>query len=315
MSINQHKMQRIIILIPYFGKFPEWSDFFFETVKRNETIDFLFYTDCDMKAYQAPNIFSVKLSFQEYNDKVNKHLDFQFTPENAYKLCDIRPLFGEIHKDDFKEYDFYGWCDLDLIFGDIRSFYTDEILKSFDVFTTHENRMSGHFSLFRNNSRNREMYKSIYEWQDTLKNPSFVGMDEHGLKNAYQMTVIDKFNEKYNRNIENAITRKIKSRKTSRLYMREHYSTPFLPYPWTDGSLNSDQPNKWNYFDGTITNERDEDRKFMYLHFMNFKSSQWRLDVTKAPWEANNNFYQLKAGDFDKSIVIDNEGIRISNES
>jgi len=314
-SIDQYKMQRIIILIPYFGKFPEWSDFFFDTVKRNETIDFLFYTDCQIEKHQAPNIKCVKLSFQEYTDKVNKHLDFQFAPANTYKLCDIRPLFGTIHQEDLKEYDFYGWCDLDLIFGDIRSFYTNDILNSYDIFTTHKNRMSGHFSLFRNNSSNREMYKKIYNWQEILKNPNFVGIDEHGLKNAYRMTKVDKFNEKFNRNIDNWLTKKIKKGKLRRLYMREQYSTPFIPYPWIDGSLDSNQPDKWFFNNGTITNERDGDRKFMYLHFMNFKSSQWRHDGTKAPWEGKSDFYLLKAGDFDNSIIIDTKGIRIDNES
>ncbi|NRA10930.1 MAG: hypothetical protein HRT57_03120 [Crocinitomicaceae bacterium] len=302
-------MQRIIIFIPYFGKFPEWSDLFFETLKRNKTIDFLFYTDCEIEKYEAPNIHYVKLSFQEYVDKVNEHLDFSFTPENAYKICDIRPLFGTIHKDDFKEYEFYGWCDMDLIFGDIRSFYTNELLNSFDVFTTHDGRMSGHFSLFRNNVRNREIYKSIYKWQDTLKKPHFIGMDEHGLNNAYQMTVIDKFNEKFNRKIDNWLIRKIKARKIRRLYMREQYSTPFIPFPWIDGSLNSNQPDEWYYVDGAITNNRDGDRKFMYLHFMNFKSSQWRHDGTKAPWEEKKTIFTLDLNKKIGKIVINSIGI------
>jgi len=45
-------MQSITILIPYFGKFPEWADLYFETVRKNSSINFIFYTDCDFEKYK-----------------------------------------------------------------------------------------------------------------------------------------------------------------------------------------------------------------------------------------------------------------------
>ena len=68
---------------------------------------------------------------------------------------------------------FYGWCDTDLLFGDIRSVYTDEILARYDVLSTHADRISGHFALFRNTRRNRTMYRRIYRWQRYLVGAEF----------------------------------------------------------------------------------------------------------------------------------------------
>ncbi len=302
-------MKKVGVLIPYFGRFPEWSDLYFETLKRNKTIDFIFFTDCETEKYQSPNIFFHKISFKDYIDSVKKKLDLTFAPENAYKLCDLRPLFGTIHQDVFEPYDFYGWTDMDILFGDIRSFYTDEILSKYEVISTHEIRISGHLALFRNTEKNRLMYKKIYKWEEALQKKEFVGIDEHGITNAYTNTIFDKINQKYKTNINNLLTRSISEFKKRKLYLKEQYTTPFTDIPWIDGSLHSQQPDIWYYKDGIITNERDGNRKFLYLHFMNYKSSQWRHDGTKAPWEGKRQICFAKVQNMIKGITITKDGI------
>ena len=297
-------------MIPYFGKFPEWSDLFFETLKANATIDFYFFTDCDIEKYQSENIKYQKISFEDYVALVNKKSHIQFNPKNAYKICDLRPLFGYIHKDIFENYDFYGWTDMDILFGDIRSFYTDDILSKYDVLSTHSIRLSGHLSLFRNNVRNRMMFKKIYKWKEALANDKFIGIDENGLINAYTLTIFDKIQQKYNININNFLTRYISQNKIKKLYLKEQYTTPFTQIPWLDGTINSEQPNTWYYINGVITNNKDGSRSFIYLHFMNFKNSQWRHDGTKAPWEGLSSICFAEAKDIRKGIIIDQSGIK-----
>ena len=182
---------RIAIIIFYFGKWPEWFELFVESVKRNKSIDFHFFTDCNTEELNGDNIFIHKISFLSYCEKISMKLNFDFRPKNGLKLCDIRPMLGVIHEDIFSKYDFYGWTDVDLLFGDIREFYTDEILARYEVFSTHSTRISGHLALFKNNSQNRTKYLSIYDWKKAVQNPEFVGIDEHGITNAYTMTVFD----------------------------------------------------------------------------------------------------------------------------
>lgn len=303
-------MYSIIVFIPYFGKWPVWIDLFFDSVRRNKTIDFLIYTDCDINEFEnLPNVSFRNISFEDYLKEINNKLSISFNPPNAYKICDLRPMFGFIHKEEFRDYDFYGWCDLDLVFGNIREFYTHEILSTYNVLSTHDDRISGHFVLFRNIEKNRKMFEKIYRWKEALLNLEFVGIDEWGLTRAYTDTIIDKINDKFKLNIKNKFTDYLKYRKTKGLYFKEQYTTPFIPKPWLDGTMNSAQPNEWYYNQGEITNSRDKGRKFIYLHFMNFKSSQWRHDGTKAPWEQNENYYQLQKDDLDKLIVISEKGI------
>lgn len=302
-------MTKIAIFIPYFGKWPEWHPLYFETLKRNKTIDFIFYTDCDTSVVDAQNIKFTKMSFDQYKDLVNSRLDFLFNPPSPYKLCDLRPLFGYIHQDVFEGYDFYGWTDMDLLFGDIRSFYTERILNNFDVLSTHNHRISGHLALFRNNEKNRMMFRKIYEWKAALDEPEYVGIDEYGLTNAYFLTYADKLNIKLKTSFNNFATKALSRLKKRKLYIKEQYTTPFTPLPWTDGSTFNNQPDTWFYKDGTITNAKDGGREFIYIHFMNFKSSLWRHDGTKAPWEGKAQICEAEVADMKQGVKIDLNGI------
>lgn len=298
----------IAIIIPYFGQWPDWIDLYFETLKRNEKIDFHFFTDCDTSLVSAPNIFFHEITFEQYILQAQEKLKVQLNIPNPYKICDLRPLFGKLHEDLLAPYGFYGWTDVDILFGDIRSFYTDEVLAAHDVFSTHAVRISGHLALFRNTEKNRNHYLKVYRWQEALLNPAFVGIDEHGISNAYFETLVDKLSDKFKVRLHNPLTRWWKARKKKRIYLQEQYTTPFVSIPWTDGTLNSDQPATWFYKDGVVTNERDT-RNFMYIHFMNFKNSQWRHDGTKAPWEGKRDICHATKADLREGIVINREGI------
>lgn len=301
-------MKSIVILIPYFGKWPEWIDLYFDSVKRNSSIDFHFLTDCNTTVTSAPNVFFHEMTFEAYVKQAQIKIGQPINIPIAYKICDLRPMFGIIHSDIIYGYDFYGWTDVDLLFGDIREFYTDEILASYEVFSTHSTRISGHLALFINTLENRTKYLSIYDWKKAVQKPEFVGIDEHGITNAYTMTVFDKINGKFNLSINNFITRYFKNKRLKKMYMVEQYTTPFLPIKWIDGSQNSEQPSIWYYYQGEITNDRDQ-RNFIYIHFMNFKSSQWRHDGTKAPWEDLSQIYQIANDILSQIIVISPQGI------
>ena len=301
-------MQSIILIIPYFGKWPIWMELYLDSIKRNETIDFFFITDCDTSLLEEiKNISYERTTFEEYIRRYKILLGEDIKIPNAYKICDLRPFFCLVHEDIIKKYDFFGWTDVDLFFGSIRSFYTNEILTKFDVLSTHKTRLSGHLALLRNTENHKTIGFEIYNWRQALQNPEFVGIDEHGITNALQMTFFDKAAEKLRFSKNNKVLNVMRKLKTRKHYFVEQYTTPFTPIPWIDGTLNSDQPNEWFYDRGTITNSRDEGKKFIYLHLMNFKSSTWRADRTKAPWQDG---FDYAVEDFDDTIKIDLKGIK-----
>lgn len=301
-------MKTLAFLIPYFGKWPEWMPLFIDSLERNKTIDFHFFTDCDVSITQAKNIVFHSTTFEEYVAKAQEVLNVPINIPNPYKICDLRPFFGVIHADTIKGYDFFGWTDVDLLFGDIRSFYTDEILSNYDVLSSHAIRLAGHCALLRNTEKFRTLGYQVYNWEEAVNNPNFVGLDEHGMTNALCMTFWDKLSEKLKMPWIATLFKWRNKQKSKKYYMVEQYSTPFTVIPWLDGSVNSAQPNEWFYDKGKITNNRDKDRDFMYIHFMNFKSSQWRADGTKAPWEGLSIIYDVK--NINNKVVINKKGIK-----
>jgi hypothetical protein len=294
----------IKLIIPYFGKWPEWFELYLESLANNPMVHFHFYTDCKIPINPPSNCIFTSISFNAYVENAKKQIGTEINIPNPYKICDLRPFFGIIHKEDIANYDFFGWTDVDLLFGDIRSFYTDEILNEHDAISSHSDRLSGHLALLRNTNEMRSIGYRIYAWKEALNNPVFIGIDEHGITNALTMTFWDKVSEKFGLPLHFFPFSLVKKRKLKRYYFVEQYSTPFLPKPWIDGSINSRQPENWTYKNGVIRNTRDGERNFMYLHFMNFKSSQWRHDGTKAPWEG-------KACCFATLEEMRNSGLRI----
>jgi hypothetical protein len=288
----------ILILYPYFGKLPEWFDLFHETLLRNADVDFLFFTDVEFDRYTAPNVQHRSMSLSDYAQLCSQKLGINVVLENSYKICDLRPFFGRIHANEIKGYDFYGYGDIDLLFGDIRSFYSSQILNRYDVLSTHPDMLSGHFCLFRNSEFNRTLsFNIIEDFEEKFFSAQNFGLDEAPLLNLYLKT-----NARL-RESRIPVWKYIKARRAAKLYLKEQYTTPFIPKPWTDGSLNSAQPSEWMYRDGLITNNRDIGRNFIYLHFMNFKSSAYRADNTPAPWEGKKICF-AQAEDMKRGVSI-----------
>ena len=71
-------------------------------------------------------------------------------------------------------------------------------------------------------------------------------------------------------------------------FFHEQYSTILSPIPWFDG--NTEHPQQWRWYQGRLTNSSDKNKEFMYLHFMNWKSSKWlhKQYGVQAAWEGLN---------------------------
>lgn len=138
-------MKKIIIFIPYYGKLKNYFQFFLESVKVNSTINWLLMTDDKTKYSYPDNMQVIYNSFEEFKALIQKKFDFEICLPNPYKLCDYKPAYGYIMDEYFRGYDFWGFCDIDIIFGDIRHFVTDDILNKYTrIF------QFGHLSLFKN---------------------------------------------------------------------------------------------------------------------------------------------------------------------
>ena len=122
----------ICLVILYFGKLPNYFNLWLTSCKYNNTINFLLFTD-DKTKYDYPNnVRVIYTTFEEIRNQIQSKFDFRITLEKPYKLCDFKPAYGYIFNKYLKGYDFWGHCDLDVIFGNLRKFLPEEILKEYD---------------------------------------------------------------------------------------------------------------------------------------------------------------------------------------
>ena len=125
-------------------------NFFVESCKWNAGVRWRIYTDCGKPENRADNIDYVPISFDEYKALARDRLDIAFDPAHPYKLCDLRPALGFLHEQDTVGFPFFGYGDLDVIYGDISRFYGPQQFAELDVVSTHPERLSGHFAVLRN---------------------------------------------------------------------------------------------------------------------------------------------------------------------
>lgn len=170
---------RVCQIIPYFGKWPEWIELYLYSCSRNPMVDFLIYTDCPVENFpKYDNVKFRSVGFDEYCRMVSTRLGIKFEPERAYKLCDLRPFFALIHKDDIRNYEFWSFGDQDILLGDLSVFVNDKVLTKYDVLTTHDYRIAGHFTILRNDDKYTGLCLRIPQWQDKLTDKKSYGLDE-----------------------------------------------------------------------------------------------------------------------------------------
>lgn len=186
-------MKKIILILPYFGQFPDYFNLWLVSMKRNSTVDFLFITDnTGIFDYSLSNNIRVELSsLSELRSKIENKINCSIKLKQPYKLCDFKPAYGEIFSDQIQSYDFWGYLDADVILGDIRHFLTDEILSSYErIFSR------GHFTLFKNNKkmntcfRLQHQYKDCFNFSDVINYNSICAYDEWGWKYGYGLSEI-----------------------------------------------------------------------------------------------------------------------------
>lgn len=142
--LRKWNMKKIAIVCCYLGQLPNYFHLWLQSCAANPTIDWLFFTD--QKISDLPG--NVKC-FPTHLEELRKLCKEKIAPETilplAYKVCDYKPMYGVMFEEYLAGYDFWGYCDFDMIFGNLRSFFTEELLVRFDKILT-----LGHLSIYRN---------------------------------------------------------------------------------------------------------------------------------------------------------------------
>lgn len=140
---------KVILILPYFGTLPKYFSLYLNSCGCNKNFNWLIITDDHTNYLYPPNVRVIYKSFSDVREMIQNKFDFSISLECPQKLCDYKPAYGYIFQEYVKDYQFWGHCDPDCIWGNLERFITPEILQKYDKVFTH-----GHLTLYRNSEAN-----------------------------------------------------------------------------------------------------------------------------------------------------------------
>ena len=284
--------KRIAIIIPYFGELPSHFNLFLKSCSKNKDIDFLLFTD-DERVFNYPeNVKKHIMRFNDLNDIINTKLNINIKIKRPYKLCDFRPSYGKIFENYLGEYEFWGFCDIDLIFGDISKFITHDITEQYNKIL-----INGHFQIYRNINEVNNYYLlnnskiSFEKVANSNKNHQF---DEMG--GIYDILKENGIPQYFNNRIFADIYPKSKKLIDNR-FLNNYYRQAYL---WENGRLFHLKIKLFN---------KVEKREILYLHFQKRK-----LDIKFSNENNVEKFYITENGFVEDIDLSNKKNISISKE-
>lgn len=155
---------KFAVILPYFGKLPNYFNLWIQSMSYNKELDFFLFTDNELKN-EYDNFHIIHMSFDEIVTLINDKIDCKIKLKSPYKLCDFKPAYGLIFEDYIKGYDYWAHSDPDLIFGDIYKFIKKPAEEGYDrIFNR------GHLSFYKNNDKMNHLFmQSSKEFGVTYK--------------------------------------------------------------------------------------------------------------------------------------------------
>jgi hypothetical protein len=175
--LSSESQPRICLILAFLGPWPPYVDLYLHSIRHNPDIDWLFV--CDHAPPYTALPCNVRVRATSKTQLAQRIADAVGTPVNLsvpYKLCDFRPAYGVTFRDELQGYDFWGHCDNDVVFGQVRRFITNEILASYDKVLMH-----GYMALYRNSAAANGFYRLTTPsicYQDIFADPRYRGFDE-----------------------------------------------------------------------------------------------------------------------------------------
>ena len=248
----------IILIIPYFGRFHHYFQLWLQSCKYNPTINWLILTD-DKTAYDFPtNVKVVYTSFTAVVTEFQECYDFPIILNKPYQLCEFKVAYGEVFSKYIQGYDFWGHCDIDVIWGNLRKHLNENILNLFSKIS-----WRGHLTLYKNTEHINKLYRTpidgIEFYKYAFSNPTGFPLapDERAINYLYET-----LGEKIYKDLMFADL-KIRSFNFSLLHFpsEENKKNHHQIFLWEDGNL----------FRLYTINGKVFSENFAYIHFLKRK--------------------------------------------
>lgn len=164
------------IISCYFGKLPTWITLWLKSCKENPDFEFLLVTDDRRKLELPKNVAIHYTTLVALREEFQKNFDFTISLHTPYKLCDYKPIYYLVFEEYIRDFDYWGHCDLDMVFGDLKQFLFRPMKQRYDKIGSY-----GHLTLYRNTNIDKKIYSlpgSPFNYKTVFSSPQSFGFDE-----------------------------------------------------------------------------------------------------------------------------------------
>lgn len=168
----------VCFVVVWFGPWPPWMPFFLLSCSRNPEFHWMIWSDRSTAPPCPANVSIRPLSRTELERRVSNALDAEFHLAADYKLCDLKPAYGDLFSSELAPWEFWGYVDLDVVYGTLADFITPSDLEACDILTSATRILAGHFTILRNTPALRRLYRQCPEHVSAIQAAEHRAFDE-----------------------------------------------------------------------------------------------------------------------------------------
>ena len=177
---------RIRMILIWFGDFPDFFSYFLKSIGENALFNLLILSDREVNLELPTNVEYKKFTIAEFNQLSSEKLGFDITIQDPYKICDFKPVFGLIFDEFIRDSDFWGYCDMDMIPGNVSRFINESQLAGSAIISAYSSFLSGPFCLYRNDARINSLFMKCPDYKRILQDPEHHAFDENIFQLKYK---------------------------------------------------------------------------------------------------------------------------------
>ena len=179
-------MKLLKLLSLWVGPLPRWYNRFVDQMRGYNTVDW----ECIVppgRTADEQTAWVNRFATDRLGVRCNKMIG-----DNA--LCDFRPTYGELFPEKYQGYPWWGWCDLDVRFGDLDELLPRLLTDDWDVLNFKANYLSGCLAVLRNTPEIRGLYRKG-PYREILVAPDYYVWDESGYPSKGNIRFLDLIEE------------------------------------------------------------------------------------------------------------------------
>jgi hypothetical protein len=198
MPETSSKPSSICLIRLWYGKYPPYLDCVLRSCAGNPDIHWLVISDNPVPPRAPANVRFHHLTPEDLRRRFTEKLGFEPTPPESN--TDLKAALGFVFEDLLAGYDFWGQCDFDMIFGDLRKFLREDILAVHDKILSR-----GHLTIYRNTAKvNRAFmlecpgaldYREVFKTVGTTQFDEMRGVNlifrHHGIPQFHGEFIVD----------------------------------------------------------------------------------------------------------------------------